>query len=88
MSEILTVTEDDQAIIQNIWNASELIYSEAQKLGASLAKNESFKRRYGDPPQYEAVKKDQELRAFLSSKINLCLPGDIKNSNYGVVIGK
>ena len=87
MSEepILTLTAEEDACIVRIWKASDVLYHEAKQLGESLAKNETFVSRYGNPPTYDAVKNDPELKKFLTSKIILCLPKEFASSKYGVV---
>ena len=85
ISSHLTLTVEDDECIRRIWNLSDAIYEEAKKLGESLAGNETFKRRYGDPPKYEAVKNDPLLKEYLTYKIELCLPRTFASSKYGVV---
>lgn len=85
ISTHLTLTVEDDERIKRIWNLSDAIVEEAKKLGESLAENETFKRRYGNPPTYDAVKNDPLLKEFLTYKIELCLPRTLANSKYGVV---
>ena len=82
---LFAIIDDDVASFQKIYTATNTARNEAEILGKSFAKNDGFKARFGDPPQHELVKKDEELRDFLIDQFTLCLPKTKATSKYGAV---